>query len=607
MLSSLASPLTLESVQQKEDGSPRFRVSSASGWPHWEELVEKERAGGYQAEIRTFLDAQLEPDDCFVDTAVGPGVVLLSALTAPGGSPHVVAIGNEAEDCITADAGIESNSAIEWWTLSSLIGGTLAKHLLRISTSLTRVFIHTDIPSLPYTLPSLSSLFSSGRIAAVCVSVNDTDREEDRLLAVRLLRESGYVLYELCEGNDGPALFESDTISLSAPVFAIPSLHNVSAHGKRSNSDGRACLSGTRSGVRRRSFSLIAPYCRTGYGIAGANLVRELSELDADMAFFPIGKVDRSVVHTADLDAMLNRQQSFDYYGPSVRLWQQFDLAAHVGKGPRVGFPIFELNGFTSGEIHHLRSQDMLLVTCEWARKVLYDNGITVPTAVVPLGVDREVFNEDVAPAGRSGDDTIFVQVGKLEARKGQLETLRAFESAFTPSDRVRLVFICHNPFISEREMHNLLRPFRNSPMSSHIRLITSPFPTQAALARYMAASDCGVFPSRAEGWNLEALEMLALGKAVIATNYSAHTAFLDRYNSTLIEVDALEQPAEVSAGHWASWGNPQHEQMVAGMRTIHEMKQSGSLNLNYAGLETSRKFSWSNAAEMMLSSISDL
>lgn len=607
MASSLASPSVMESVQQNEDGSPRFRVSSASGWPHWEELVEKERAGGYQAEIRAFLDAQLEPDDCFVDTAVGPGMVLLSALTAPGGSPQVLAIGDGAEDCITDHAGIESDNTIEWWALSSLLDGRLARHLVRSSTSLTRVFIHTDLRSLPYALPSLSPLYDSGRIAAVCVSVIEANMEEDRLLAARLLRESGYTIYELREGDDGPALFESSTIGPAIPVFAIPALHNVGTDDGHSRRDSASTPTGTRSEGRRRSFSVMAPYCRTGYGIAGANLVRELSELEADVAFFPIGQIDRSVVHTADLDVLLNRRQSFDHYGPSVRLWQQFDLATHVGKGPRVGFPIFELNGFTAGEIHHLRSQDMLLVTCEWARDVLRDNGITVPTELVPLGVDRTVFNEDVVPVGRPNDDTVFLQVGKLEARKGQLDTLRAFESAFTPSDRVRLVLMCHNPFISEREMQSMLKPFRDSPMSSRIRLITSPFPTQTALSRHMAASDCGVFPSRAEGWNLEALEMLALGKSVIAANYSAHTAYLHAANAMLVDIDDLEHPAGITTGRWAAWGENQHEQVVAHMRSVHGRKQAGALGINLMGVATSRKLSWRNAAVTLISRISDL
>ena len=40
-----------------------------------------------------------------------------------------------------------------------------------------------------------------------------------------------------------------------------------------------------------------------------------------------------------------------------------------------------------------------------------------------------------------------------------------------------------------------------------------------------MAEAHCGVFPARSEGWNLGLVEMLSMGRHVIATDYSAHTS----------------------------------------------------------------------------------
>ena len=56
-----------------------------------------------------------------------------------------------------------------------------------------------------------------------------------------------------------------------------------------------------------------------------------------------------------------------------------------------------------------------------------------------------------------------------------------------------------------------------------------------------MAKTDCGVFPARAEGWNLELLEMMSCNKPVIATNYSAHTEFCDDKNCMLIDIEDME------------------------------------------------------------------
>ena len=56
-----------------------------------------------------------------------------------------------------------------------------------------------------------------------------------------------------------------------------------------------------------------------------------------------------------------------------------------------------------------------------------------------------------------------------------------------------------------------------------------------------MAGADCGVFLSRAEGWNLGLLEMMAMGKPVITTNYSGHTEFATPANALLVEVPEVE------------------------------------------------------------------
>jgi glycosyltransferase involved in cell wall biosynthesis len=307
------------------------------------------------------------------------------------------------------------------------------------------------------------------------------------------------------------------------------------------------------------AVNFIAPFCRTGYGITGAHLLQSMMALDAEVSFFPLGSVDKSILPFPELDAALSAQDHFDRSAASVRLAQQFDLALHVGNGPRVGFPIFELDRFDRRSLHHLHSQDRLLVCSEWARGVLRQNGIwKTPVDIVPLGVDRNVFHEKL-PAGTTAD-TQFLSVGKLESRKGQLELLRAFESAFTPGDAVRLTLICANPFVTEKEMEALCKPFRSSKMARRITMVTKPYATQHDVARAMAMSDCGVFVSRAEGWNLEALEMLSCGRQVIATDYSAHTEFLTGTNARLIAVDGVEQASTGQPGAWATWQQRQHD-----------------------------------------------
>jgi glycosyltransferase involved in cell wall biosynthesis len=117
-----------------------------------------------------------------------------------------------------------------------------------------------------------------------------------------------------------------------------------------------------------------------------------------------------------------------------------------------------------------------------------------------------------------------------------------------------------------------------------------------------MRQVDCGVFPARAEGWNLELLELLSCGKHVITTDYSGHTEFVDRNNAKIVEIDSLEVAEDGiwfhRQGEWAELGQRQLDQTVDHMRYIHKQKQENGPQINLAGIETASKFSWENTVE---------
>lgn len=124
-----------------------------------------------------------------------------------------------------------------------------------------------------------------------------------------------------------------------------------------------------------------------------------------------------------------------------------------------------------------------------------------------------------------------------------------------------------------------------------------------------MAQTDCGIFPARAEGWNLELLEMMSCGKHVIATDYSGHTEFCTTDNTHLIKIDNLETAYDGvwfdgSKGFWAEISENQKDQTVEYMRSIYVRKNDGSLSPNLAGIKTATKFSWKNSVDELLRGI---
>lgn len=361
-------------------------------------------------------------------------------------------------------------------------------------------------------------------------------------------------------------------------------------------------------------LNLIAPINDLGYGCAAANILTALSARH-EVALFPIGQPSgspKSAVVEA-VKSSIERAKSYDPAAPSVRIWHQDAMAEHVGRGPKIGFPFFELDPLKPEEIHHANALDMLLVASEWARDVAIRSGVTVPVKVVPLGVDREIFRpkETGLEDTRWASTTVFFNVGKWEKRKGHDVLARAFNRAFGPDDDVLLRMCCHNPFLGDGNVE-WERLYLGSRMGAagKIEIVRDRLPNQDAVADFMNQCTVGVFPARAEGWNLDLLEAMSCGKQVIATDYSAHTEYCRDFNCKLIAVDDLE-PAEDGVwfngkGRWARLGPDQEDQLVAHMQSLHKLNQTGRIMTNHDGMTTAEYYSWDHTAKILAESIEE-
>lgn len=355
--------------------------------------------------------------------------------------------------------------------------------------------------------------------------------------------------------------------------------------------------------------NLIAPVNSVGYGIVSLNILASMCRDGHLPSWWAIGSTEAAESYHHILNESANRTESYDRLAPSLRIWHQFDLAQHVGKGAHCALPIFELDRFTPGEIHHLSQQDILFVPSQWAKEVILANGIKDSTVhCSPFGVDGEIFYP--RNTTERYEETRFLNIGKWEVRKGHDALVIAFNKAFTKSDNVRLVMLCHNPCVSPTTSKQYNQQwcdlYKKSPLGEKIYVATERLPSQSHVAEYMASVDCGVFPARAEGWNLELSEMLAMGKLCIATNNTGHTQFANSENCMLVQTPNMESAYDGQwfhgQGRWHVIGNDQIDQMVEYMRAVHRKKQHGDLKINHAGVESMKSLSWSNTVKTITS-----
>ena len=348
-------------------------------------------------------------------------------------------------------------------------------------------------------------------------------------------------------------------------------------------------------------FNLITPINQLGYGVTGLNVAKSLSKLGR-VALWPLGNVDCPQEDAESIIQLIKNNQLPNFSAPCLRIWHQNDMSQFVGSGTRAGFPIFELDTFTELEKAHLSQLDSLIVCSDWARKVCLENGVVGDNSrpvisVAPLGVDGQVFKPHLS----TRKTTVFFNCGKWEIRKGHDLIVDAFNQAFTPEDDVELWMMCGNPFFSDEENDEWEQLYLKSPLGSKVKIISRQ-PTQKEVYNIMRETDCGVFPARAEGWNLELLEMLSCGKHIIATDYSGHTEFCNHKNTLLLNVNDTEEAFDGKwfhgQGRWARLTDKETGHVASLMKSVHRTKQSGSLPMNEEGIKTANQFSWENTAE---------
>jgi len=350
-----------------------------------------------------------------------------------------------------------------------------------------------------------------------------------------------------------------------------------------------------------KKVSFMGALQSTGYGIASMGIARGLHEIGEKVDFYDItrSKANGSTYYNSEsdkniLESLQRNNQMFDHSAPCVRMWHQFSMDTWVGGGKRIGWPIFELDKFNDIEKHHLNFPDELVVCSEWAKEVIFKE-IGRTAHVVPLGVDPTLFRP--GQAERKGGNFVFLNIGKWEVRKGHDVLADIYNMAFRKDDKVELQVLAPL-WATPNERRDWVEYYKNTEMGDTIKFLDRK-ETHAEIAEVMRQSDCGVFPARAEGWNLELLEMMATGRPVIALDYGAQKQYCSSANCHLIEVDDLELAYDgkwfYGQGSWAMIGDKQKQDMADAMRSIYE-----NWKFNVEGIATAKQFSWANAAKKL-------
>lgn len=267
---------------------------------------------------------------------------------------------------------------------------------------------------------------------------------------------------------------------------------------------------------------------------------------------------------------------------------------------------VFETSRLPQEWVSQLFSFDRVWVASDWGLQVLVESGGDASRIdVVPLGVDPERFS----PAGpratlpESEGRFRFLAVGKYETRKGYDVLLRAFDEEFADRTDVALYILANHSEQAKDPASEIRRLGLKSPENIFVLPWIEDVTILPALYR---ACDAFAAPTRGEGWGLPIIEAMACGLPVIATGWSAHTAFANAGNAVLTGFDLVPVPPAAARGRadLGLWAEPRpHElrrAMAAMVAAPDKSKQLGVV----AAEEVRRRWSWDLAAKASIDAI---
>lgn len=186
------------------------------------------------------------------------------------------------------------------------------------------------------------------------------------------------------------------------------------------------------------------------------------------------------------------------------------------------------MNGIPHEWVQCLNEMDEVWATSDFAKKSFINSGVTVPVFNIGEGIDPNYFHPDIVPFVNPPKEKFrFLSNFAWGKRKGVDVLFEAFRKEFNKDEDVCLMLKVL-PSYSGHNIKDELKLVYQRKGSAPVYLYDIEL-KKWELGRLYTSAHAFIWPSRGEGYGLPALEALASGLPVIASNYSAHLEFLTK------------------------------------------------------------------------------
>jgi glycosyltransferase involved in cell wall biosynthesis len=193
---------------------------------------------------------------------------------------------------------------------------------------------------------------------------------------------------------------------------------------------------------------------------------------------------------------------------------------------------------------------DQLWVHTQWTRQNALDAGIEPSLIqVMPHGVDTKIFTPQGHNYKLNTNKTFrFLFVGGAAVRKGIDVLLKAYEQAFSPDDDVCLVIkdSSSNVFYQDDHYRKQIIQMANDPDKPEVIHIDDHLSSEDLASLYRSCT-VGVWPYRAEGFLIPALECEACGTPTLLPDIGPTKDFSTARTSFLVPAKDVRLPINKS------------------------------------------------------------
>lgn len=228
-----------------------------------------------------------------------------------------------------------------------------------------------------------------------------------------------------------------------------------------------------------------------------------------------------------------------------------------------IGFWYWELPEITGAFRSELKKLDELWVASSFNFKAFHAVS-PVPVHQFPPCLPPRPWAEEEIPGLTLPNNRFLVlfiyDCNSYMERKNPEACLEACLKARESCPNIHLVLKTHSVREDSPEWQRLMEKVKDCP---EITVISRHVP-RAQLVWLQKRCDVFLSLHRAEGFGLNLAECMALGKPVVATNYSGNTDFMTDENSCLVDYDVIPVPAGGFYGEYGgTWADPKVDHAV--------------------------------------------